>query len=191
MSLINRIRSAAVILALLIGLLVSACSDSDAPTPTSTVLPTVTPQPTATPAPTETLTPIPSETPEPTPEPTATTEPSPTTATNADIDSACPVASDESYGYEKGNAIRVGGDFFDGAAREREYLDTLRGPDGQIISYVREGSLFHEDVILDAYAISYSGLSGSIILYLDLYTFEELFSPVGFTCDTDFSLQQP
>ena len=115
-----------------------------------------------------------------TPEPTATAEPSPTTSENADIVSACPDSADETYGYTQENAIRVGGDFFTGVAREREYLDTLRGPDGQIISYVREGSVFHEDVILDAYAITYAGLSGSIILYLDLYTFEKLYAPVGF-----------
>ena len=123
---INRIKLIGVFLGLLLGVLLSACSTVAAPSPTLTVLPSATSVLTATPAPTET--PIPTETSEPTPVPTATTEPSPTTSVNSNNESDCPVSADDTYGYEEGNPIRVGGDFFNGAAREREYLDTLRGP---------------------------------------------------------------
>ena len=44
----------------------------------------------------------------------------------------CPISTDDTYGYTKENAIRVGdgGELFGGPARERAYLDNLRGPNG-------------------------------------------------------------
>lgn len=101
---------------------------------------------------------------------------------------ACPISTDETYGYTKENAIRVGngGDLFNGPAREREYLDNLRGPNGERIAYERQGSLMSGDVILDAYLIQ--GLSTPVVLYIDMYNFEELRAPVGFTCTGPFNL---
>ena len=101
----------------------------------------------------------------------------------------CPIATDATYGYTKENAIRVGdsGDFMGGPARERAYLDNLRGPNGEPISYERTGSLNFEDTILDEYVIR--GLGTPVTLYLDIYKFEELKAPVGFTCMGSFNLQ--
>lgn len=103
----------------------------------------------------------------------------------------CPISSDPTYGYTMENAIRVGGDIFGGPARERAYLDNLRGPDGQTITYHRVGSTGYGDTILDIYEINYSGLAEPIVLYIDMYVFEELFAPVGFTCAGPFPLQAP
>jgi hypothetical protein len=101
----------------------------------------------------------------------------------------CPVATEETYGYTKENAIRVGdgGDFLGGPARERAYLDNLRGPNGEPISYERTGSLNFEDTILDQYIIS--GLPTPVTLYIDIYKFEEPKVPAGFTCAGPFHLQ--
>lgn len=101
----------------------------------------------------------------------------------------CPISADETYGYTKENAIRVGdgGSFLDGPARERAFLDNLRGPNGEPISYERAGSLNFEDTILDAYVID--GLPSPATLYLDMYEFEELSAPVGFTCVGAFNLE--
>jgi len=101
----------------------------------------------------------------------------------------CPIATDSTYGYTKENAIRVGegGDLFGGPARERAYLDNLRGPAGEPISYERTGSLNFEDTILDEYVIT--GLASPVTLYLDIYKFEELKAPVGFTCVGPFNLK--
>ena len=102
--------------------------------------------------------------------------------------SSCPIATDMTYGYSMENAIRVGdgGDFFGGPARERAYLDNLRGPNGEPISYERTGSLNLEDTILDEYVIT--GLGNPVTLYLDIYKFEELKAPAGFTCAGSFDL---
>jgi hypothetical protein len=101
----------------------------------------------------------------------------------------CPVATDDRYGYTKENAIRVGdgGELFGGPARERAYLDNLRGPNGEPITYERTGSLNFEDTILDEYLIT--GLGTPVTLYLDIYKFEELKVPVGFTCVGSFDLK--
>lgn len=105
------------------------------------------------------------------------------------VTDTCPIATDDTYGYTKENAIRVGdgGDLLGGPARERAYLDNLRGPNGEPISYERTGSLNFEDAILDEYIIS--GLPTPITLYIDIYKFEELKAPVGFTCAGPFDLQ--
>ena len=101
----------------------------------------------------------------------------------------CPIADDPAYGYTRENAIRVGdgGELFGGPGRERAYLDNLRGPNGEPISYERLGSLNFEDTILDEYRIT--GLATPVTLYLDIYQFEELRAPVGFTCAGPFNLK--
>ena len=83
------------------------------------------------------------------------------------------------------NAIRVGGDFLQGVARARAYLDNLRGPAGQAVSYVRVGGgIPYEDIILDLYNVTYDG--GSANLYIDIYGFTAPRAPVGFTCAAAF-----
>jgi len=101
----------------------------------------------------------------------------------------CPIATDPTYGYTMENAIRVGdgGELFRGPARERAYLDNLRGPNGEPIFYERTGSLNFEDTTLDEYVIT--GLGTPITLYIDIYRFEELKAPAGFTCAGSFNLQ--
>lgn len=79
----------------------------------------------------------------------------------------------------------MGGDIWDGPARERAYLDNLRGPEGQTITYERLGSTSTTDVILDIYEVSYAGLE-PIHLYIDMYNYEAPQAPVGFTCAGPF-----
>lgn len=103
--------------------------------------------------------------------------------------SACPVSTDSSYGYTQSNPIRVGGDVFGGPARARAYLDNLRGPNGEIISYSRDGSVPTDTTILDAYSIT--GLAQTVTLYVDQYSYETLLAPVGFTCSSPFPIVAP
>ncbi len=104
-------------------------------------------------------------------------------------DGECPIATDETYGYSESNPIRVGGDFISGVSRERAYLDHLRGPNGETLSYERQGSLPSVDTILDIYNVTGPGVDE--ILYVDLYNYLELQAPVGFTCDGPFPLSPP
>jgi hypothetical protein len=67
---------------------------------------------------------------------------------------ACRVATDATYGYSQTNAIKVGGGDFGGPPRETAYLDNLRGPNGERITYSRKGSMEAADTILDIFVIS-------------------------------------
>jgi hypothetical protein len=123
-------------------------------------------------------------------EATPTPRPPSATATPANTsNSACLVSADASYGYTQGNPIRVGGDVFGGPARARAYLDTLRGPNGETLSYTRNGSVVNDATILDAYTIN--GLAQATTLYVDQYSYETLKAPVGFTCSSPFPLSAP
>lgn len=112
-----------------------------------------------------------------------------TSGTNAS--SKCVVSTDNTYAYTKDNPVKVGGGSFDGPSRERAYLNNLRGPKGEVISYERRGSLPHDDTILDIYDITYAGSSGTITIYIDEYIFSELMAPIGFTCAGPFPLGAP
>jgi hypothetical protein len=105
--------------------------------------------------------------------------------------SACPVSSDKTYGYSKDNPIKVGGDWLDGPARERAYLDSLSGPNGESIRYERTGSFNHGNTILDEYLVSYQGAPGPATIYLDEYGYAELMAPVGFRCWTPIPSTAP
>lgn len=103
---------------------------------------------------------------------------------------ACEVSTDATYGYTKENPIKVGGGAFDGPARERAFLDTLRGPNGEGVEYYRLGSEDGVDTILDAYQVSFLG-QDSVVLYMDEYSYEDLKAPVGFTCASNFPITAP
>jgi len=99
------------------------------------------------------------------------------------------VTTDESYGSEK-NPILVGGVAdSQGPYNERAYLDLLAGPEGQKISYNRVKSCCSFDTergfmgkgLLDVYEITYEGQKGPIFLYLNMYDYQTLYAPVGFT----------
>ena len=97
------------------------------------------------------------------------------------------VSSDASYGYTEKNPIKVGG-FSDGPANERRYLNSLSGPNGETINYMRTGSCCHFETknspygggMLDAYAVTYEGKKDTVVLYLNMYDKASLKAPVGF-----------
>jgi len=98
------------------------------------------------------------------------------------MENFCPVTTDTSFGYSKDNPIMVGkGDaFLSGPSFEREYLDQLRGPNGEVVEYTRSGSLTHNETILDAYQVTYG--DKTVILYLDMYNLNQFRVPSGFSC---------
>jgi hypothetical protein len=106
--------------------------------------------------------------------------------TTAQTSGECTVSTDKTYGYIETNPIKVGGDFLEGPAREEAYLDNLLGPNGESLSYEREGSIQSGEAILDIYRVKGGGLD--VALYLDEYTYLPLQAPVGFTCAGEFIL---
>ena len=96
----------------------------------------------------------------------------------------CPVAQDAEYGLTIGKPIRIGGGAASMVARERRYLDALRGPAGEVITYTRLGSGGPPGQRpLDYYSLTYPGLASSVTIYLDAYRFDDApKAPKGFTC---------
>jgi hypothetical protein len=109
--------------------------------------------------------------------------------------SSCAVSEEPAFATTRDQAVQVGGGAMYVAARERRYLDALRGPMGEVVQYKRTGSLpLNGDgrTILDAYEVSYPGLAKPIILYLDAYHFDDaLKAPKGFTCAVPIALTAP
>jgi hypothetical protein len=110
--------------------------------------------------------------------------------------SQCPVSDDPEYGYTPLKPVQVGGGAMYVAARERRYLDALRGPAGGRISYKRIGSQQqrppNDTTILDHYHITYDGLEKPLSIYLDAYHFDdELKAPAGLSCGTEIALYDP
>ncbi len=106
-----------------------------------------------------------------------------TTSAPASQRPPCEAAPDDEYGYTRERPIQVGGSPMYGAARQRRYLDSLRGPEGQPVTYRRMGQDRAPDgTILDAYQVNYEGLEKPITLFLDWYHYTAPRLPRGFSC---------
>jgi hypothetical protein len=54
---------------------------------------------------------------------------------------SCGVSDEPAFATTKDHAVQVGSGAMSVAARERRYLDALRGPMGEVLQYKRTGSL--------------------------------------------------
>ena len=99
------------------------------------------------------------------------------------------ISVDKSYGYKDDNPIKVGGaEKREGSANAQRYLNSLYGPNGEIIEYERIGSccpFSNPNGIdgvgsLDMFKITYQGLNESIILSLNTYDYKEPKAPYRF-----------
>ncbi|PWG04611.1 2-dehydro-3-deoxyphosphooctonate aldolase [Polaribacter aquimarinus] len=99
-------------------------------------------------------------------------------------------STDKSYGYTQKNPIKVGGvKESEGPINERRFLNALAGPNGELINYFRAGSCCHFKTengilgtgLLDHYRIFWKGSKDTLSLYINMYDFEKLKIPVGFT----------
>ncbi len=98
----------------------------------------------------------------------------------------CAISNDKTYGYTMENPITVSGGDFEGPVQERLYLDNLRGPNGEAITYQRTGSMpspIDASIYLDEYEIMYKGLKKPILLYINEYSDVPPQIPIGFTCN--------
>src|SRR3954471_2572562 len=89
--------------------------------------------------------------------------------------SACGISDEPEFATTKEHAVQVGGGAMYVGARERRYLDVLRGPMGEPVQYKRLGSLpgGDERTILDRYEVTYPGLVKPIYLFLDAYHYDD------------------
>ncbi len=104
----------------------------------------------------------------------------------------CQVSADPQFALTPEHPMRVGGGPLSMAARERRYLESLRGPAGQPITFRRLGQAraAGKEGILDRWEVTYEGLEKAISIYLDAYYYADPKAPVGFTC-VPFTLGPP
>lgn len=108
--------------------------------------------------------------------------------------SQCAIAEDAAYAFTREQPVQVGGGAMYLAARERRYLDALRGPAGEALRYRRTASLEGSDqrTILDRYEVTYDGLEKPVMLYVDGYHYDDAVkAPRGFTCAVPIALNPP
>lgn len=100
------------------------------------------------------------------------------------------ISTDPTYGVTQKNPICVGGNTDNGARNQQRYLNAMRGPKGEEISYHRRGSccafktpngLIGGMGMLDAYEITWAGNDKPVLLYLNLYDEGPLRAPIGLT----------
>jgi hypothetical protein len=111
---------------------------------------------------------------------------------------ACPVAADPAYGLTAGKPIRIGGGPVYMNARERRFVDALRGPAGEAVLWdgsVGSGPAKLSDTvgvtIIDSIPVTYAGHDQPIRIYIDVYHFDPPMAPTGFTCGKPFELSPP
>ena len=113
----------------------------------------------------------------------------------ADVKSHCGISEDPAYAFTMDQPVQVGGGPMFVAARERRYLDALRGPGGEVVRYRRSGTASAKPnalPILDVYEVTYAGLEKPVRLYLDAYHFDDaLLAPAGFICGAPIGLNPP
>jgi hypothetical protein len=106
---------------------------------------------------------------------------------------SCQVSADPSYGLTPDNPIRVGNtNIADGLQREELYLNTLRGPGFEEVTFTRLNPLYNTArEIVDAYTVNYPGLAEPVTLYFEIFKFETPEAPLGFNCEAPFPLNAP
>jgi len=112
--------------------------------------------------------------------------------------SACPVATDPAYGLTAEKPIRIGGGLAYMNARERRFVDALRGPAGEAVRWdgsVGSGPAKRSETvgvtIVDSIPVTYAGHDQPIRIYIDVYHFDSPMAPTGFTCGKPFELSPP
>lgn len=96
-------------------------------------------------------------------------------------------STDSTYGFTEKNPVKVGG-VGNGPLNERNYLNSLTGPNGEKVSYERYGSCCEFKSknspfgmgLLDKYTVTYEGKKDTVTIYLNMYDKAKTMAPVGF-----------
>jgi len=93
----------------------------------------------------------------------------------------CSISSDPEFGKTVEKAVPIGGGAAVIAARQRRYLDALRGPQGQPLQFGTRTTTRTPNAIIDVYPVSYEG-GQPFQLHLNSYRFGTPQAPQGLTC---------
>ena len=103
----------------------------------------------------------------------------------------CTTASDPEYGLAAEKAVQIGGGAPYVGARSKRYLDSLKGPGGQTLTYRRTGTVRGpNENLIDRWEVTWEGAEKPIIVFLFAYHYGEPRVPAGFTC-AGFTLGNP
>lgn len=111
------------------------------------------------------------------------------TTNDSGLYSACPIASDSSYGYSLDNPIMLGGGEANAQARAADYFSALGGPYGETLTYEKSETIDHNGAALDVYQIDFDGIP--LTLYFDVDNYETLMAPDGFICWEEIPVSAP
>jgi len=103
----------------------------------------------------------------------------------------CIVSASSAYGYSQNLPIGVGGGDFAGETLIEVYFSSLRGPNGEAISYENTGSFPYDDSILMRYSVSFTGTNSTVELFFDINNYTNPMAPAGFICASDFEFGLP
>jgi hypothetical protein len=96
--------------------------------------------------------------------------------------SKCDVSDDATYALTLAGAVKVGGEAFEGPVRSRQYLNALRGPAGQGLTWARRGATNDGGALVDVYEITYAGLVSPMRIFINQYAQGPLKAPQGLVC---------
>jgi hypothetical protein len=104
----------------------------------------------------------------------------------------CVTATDPEYGLKAEKAVQIGGGAMYVGARSRRYLDSLKGPGGQTLTYKRQGTTATRPngPPIDRWEVTWDGAEKPVNLFLFAYHYGEPRVPTGFTC-SGFTLGNP
>lgn len=106
-------------------------------------------------------------------------------------DSACMIADKDDYGYNPEDPIRIGTSKTGDQKHEALYLDNLRGPNFEPVTYQFLRLQTSNQVELQVYQVETPAQTSPILLYLDTKNYQYPRAPKGFKCPQPFNLPPP
>ncbi|MBG8556234.1 hypothetical protein [Hymenobacter guriensis] len=99
------------------------------------------------------------------------------------------VSTDADFGITQKKPVCVAGISSEKVANEHQYLNALRGPNGEKINYRRRGSCCGFETpngimgygLLDVYELTWEGSPKPLLVYINMYDSGPLLAPVGLT----------
>ena len=98
-------------------------------------------------------------------------------------------ATSSDYAYSEKFPVKAGSGDNRGTGFSTQYLNSLRGPNGEAIEYQRRGSCCPFETpngimgggLLDAYVLTYKGCPKPLVIYINMYDKGDMLIPVGLT----------
>lgn len=101
-------------------------------------------------------------------------------------DSVCLNADDPTYGYTMENPVRIGYDPRVVGDDAHECLPWLLGPEGQPLGTELLQQMRSGDTTLCEVEVFYEGQQEPVVMYFDIYNYEQPRAPIGFTCGSPY-----